>query len=216
MGGLVGGTTLGVLPTLVRCYLGGNDQELAAARIGAGVPPPLVVGPDSDPYVLFDEQFAGSAKGQRFMGLALYSLESIPTNALTPRVVAVGTANQALNAGTTILTFDSLSDAVRFSLNSPQEVQYDGTTALVASIEASVTVLQTGAGDFSVAIVINPLGTPAPLQTITSHTAAGEADNVSVLAFVALIPPLPTPQEFGILVTSGAGTAMSALLRIGV
>jgi hypothetical protein len=210
------GSAGGLAGTVVRCYLGGSDAELIAARERAGVVPPLAAGdPPTDIfYSLLDEQFAGAAKGQRFMGMGIYNLETLPGGVFSPRVIAIGTADQALNAGTTILTFSSLQNAARFGLVSPQEVQYTGPVTDIASVEASVSVLQNGAGDFSVAIVFDPLGAATVLGSIVSHTAAGECDNVSVLAYAELLPIALVDSRIGILVTSGAGTLKGAQLRI--
>jgi hypothetical protein len=215
--GLVAGSFGGVASSLVRCYLGGSDEELAKARLRAGVPPPIVTGdpPLTVPYVLVDEQVAGGAKGQRFMGLEIYTVVSIPQGIfLRPRVLGVGTTNQALGAGQTILTFASIENEAKFSLLSPQEINYTGNQAFIVLVEASVSVTQNGAGDFTVAIVKDPTGTPEVVASMTSHTGAGETDTVAVFGYSDIFPPLIQDTKFGLIVTSTAGVSAGAQLRI--
>ncbi len=215
--GLGAGSQQGSLVTQVRCYLGGSDEELVKARLGAAVPAPVVTGdpPITVPYALVDEQVAGGAKGQRFMGMEIYTIVSIPQGiALRPRVLGIGTVNQALGAGQTVLTFASIDDESKFVLASPQEIEYVGDQALIVLVEASVSVTQNGAGDFSVAIVKDPLGTPEVVASMTSHTGAGETDTVAVFGYSDVFPPLIADTKFGLLVTSTAGVSAGAQLRI--
>ncbi len=215
--GLPAGTQLGTVPTQVRCDLGGSDEELVKARLGVGVPPPVVAGepPLTIPYALVDEQVSGGAKGQRFMGMEIYTIVSVPQGiALRPRVLGIGTVNQALGAGQTVLTFASIDDESKFDLISPQEIGYLGNQSLVVLVEASVSVTQNGAGDFSVAIVKDPLGAADVVASMTSHTGAGETDSVAVFGYSDVFPPLLADTRFGLLVTSTAGVSAGAQLRI--
>jgi hypothetical protein len=212
IGGLIGAIN-GISGTLVRCYLASDPESLARARTAAGVPPPaggLV------PFGVVDEQVAGSAKGQRVMGLTVYGAESVPLGANEPRLLAVATTTQALGAGETILAFDALSTSERFSLSSPQEILYTGTSAVAGKIEASITVGLTAAGDFTAELVTDPLGTPSVLASIKGHVAAGEFDNVSVLGFVVLEPQAIATTKLGIRITSAAGSVLGAELRVTV
>jgi hypothetical protein len=208
-GGLIGAIN-GISGTLVRCYLGSDPEALARAKTAAGVPPPaggLV------PFGVVDEQVAGAAKGQRVMGLTVFGASSVPLGGNDVRLLAVATTLQALGAGETILAFDALSMGTRFTLASPQEILYTGTSAIFAEIEASITVGLTADGDFTAEIVTDPLGTPSVVASTKGHVAAGEFDNVSVLGFVVLEPQVIASTKLGLRITSAAGSVLSASLR---
>lgn len=203
----------GATGTVVRCYLGSDPESLLRAKQAAGVPPPAG---GIAPYGITDEQLAGGSKGQQFMGLTVFSAASVPVNGNSPRVRALVTSTQALGAGSTILAFSGIADENLFSLPAAQTVRYDGLSALAAKVEASVSVGLTAAGDFTVDIVTDPLGTPNVLASQKSHVAAGEFDDVTVLGFVTLEPFALAPTLIGIRVTSAAGSVLYATLRVSV
>jgi hypothetical protein len=203
-GGLVGGAG-----AAVTCYMGSSPEELARSKSAAGVPAPF----SNVPYALVDEQLAGGAKGQVFMGLSLFSLSSVPGAANSPRVRGLITVTKVLAGGNNVLSFDSLDGANQFTLPAPQTIRYTGKQAIVAQLDASVTVEQTGAGDVTVQIVEDPNGAATVLASTLTHVAAGEFDNVSVFGFDGLEPSVPT--ELGLrVVAAGAGEVTSATLRI--
>lgn len=208
-GGLVG-TIAGELGTTVRCYLGSDPEALAASKSAAGIPAP--VGPA--PYSLIDEQLAGGAKGQRFMGMSVFESSAIPSGTNSPFALAIDSSTQSLGAGSTILVFAGLSNANQFDLPATQTVRYIGTNAIQALIEASVTVGVGAGGAFTVDIVSDPLGTPSVIATMKGQVAAGEFDNVSVLGFTVFEPPSVAPTLVGIRVTSAAGSVLYVSLRI--
>lgn len=212
IGGLAG-TNGGVQGTVVRCYLASDPEELARAKEAAGIPPPAG---GIAPYAVFDEQLAGASAGQRIMGLTVFSAGSAPLGANSPRLLAVATSTQALGAGETILAFDGLNSGQQFSLPAPQTVLYTGKQAVELTVEASVTVGLTAAGDFTAEIVADPLGTPSVLGSTKGHTAAGEFDNVSILGFAIAEPEDIVSSKLGIRITSDAGSVLSASLRATV
>ena len=200
------GTTGGGRNTVIRCYMAESDEELARAKTAAGIPDPVTnVG-----YVALDEQVAGSSKGALFMGMTVFSISSVSGTLNEPRVVATLDSTKALNAGSTILAWDTLNTANQFSLPAAQTIQYDGNVARIFQIIATVTVGLTAAGDATVDIVADPLGTPSIIGRMIGHTAAGEFDDMTVVGFFVAEPSVTAQTLFGVRVTSAAGSVLSA------
>lgn len=209
-GGLAG-TIGGALGTAVRCWLGSDPEALLVAKAAAGTPPPAG---GIAAYQIQDEQVAGAAKGQRFMGMTIFTVSSVPLGVNAPFVEARITSTQALGAGETILAFSGLANSNQFDLPAAQTVRYIGASAIGAIVQASVTVGLTAAGDFTAEVVTDPLGTPSVVGTVTGHVAAGEFDNVSILGIVTLEPPAIQTTLLGIRITSAAGSVLSATLMV--
>ena len=216
VGGLPAGLESGVPVALVRCFLAGDAEGLETAKTAAGIPASVVSGQVTIPYALVDEELAGGAKGTQFMGMSVFALSSIPLGVLTPVATARLTSNQVLGAGANLIGFTSLGDIVSgFTLPAAQTLHYTGPASILAIIDASVTVEQTGANDVTVAVVLDPLGAQTVLESITTHVVAGDTDTVSVPALAVLLPAGISPTNIGILVTAGgAGNARSAVLRV--
>jgi len=212
-GGLFG-TAGGLQATQVRCYMGGSPEAFLAAKTAAGEPAPFA----SVPFGIVDEQLAGGAKGQVFMGMTVFSSNAQGVGLSEPRARGIISVNQAIAGGTTILTFDSIANANGFALaDAGQTLQYTGQRAIFAHVEASVTVNETGANDVTVSIVQDPLGAATVLADAVTHTAAGEFDNVSVLGFAPLTPFDAALSKLGLqVVAGGAGFVRSATLRVSL
>jgi len=217
-GGLPSGAGGGIQGTVVRCFLASSPEELVPARIAAGVPATIVVGPSTVSYGLRDEQMAGASKGQRFMGLSVYVINSVPGQgaSLSPYALVVGTGLPlVLAAGDTLVTFVD-DQLYRFSLPATTRLLYLGGENLIYKMEASITVGLTAGGSVTVDIVSDPSGAPSVIGTTTTTVAAGEFDNVSVLGITAVLPTAisTTGDRFGVRVTApGAGSVISASFR---
>lgn len=209
--GIVGSDQL----TVVRCYLAGSADELAAARAAAGVPAAL----SGVAWNVTDEQMAGGSKGTRMMGMTVYSFSATPAGLGLPyALVQLVTAPQVIAGGANIIAFEASAVLNNFSQPTAGEVQYNGPKSIIAAIDASVTVEQTGAGDVTVEIVYDPNGTPVPLTPkVLTHVGAGAFDNVSVPSLGPITPNSisTTASKLGVRVTAaGAGEVLSAALRI--
>src|SRR6185295_16421437 len=158
------------------------------------------------PFGIVDEQLAGGAKGQVFMGMTVFSSNAQGVGLSEPRARGIISVNQAI------------ANANGFALaDAGQTLQYTGQRAIFAHVEASVTVNETGANDVTVSIVQDPLGAATVLADAVTHTAAGEFDNVSVLGFAPLTPFDAALSKLGLqVVAGGAGFVRSATLRVSL
>jgi hypothetical protein len=204
-----GGLPASSAVTPVIFYEAGSGEELAVAKTAAGVPPPLTnpnPPPATLPYVLIGEELAGSSKGTVFMGMSVFGLAEIPSNANSS--FASGDLSGSLVAATeNILDMASLFSNGKFSLLTAQQLQYHGSVGLLAAIDASVTVTLTGADAFpapvTVEVVYDPLGTPQVIASIVAQVeGANEDENIA----------LPT---LGLLLPTSATAAPTLLDRIG-
>src|SRR6185295_16034047 len=134
-GGLFG-TAGGLQATQVRCYMGGSPEAFLAAKTAAGEPAPFA----SVPFGIVDEQLAGGAKGQVFMGMTVFSSNAQGVGLSEPRARGIISVNQAIAGGTTILTFDSIANANGFALaDAGQTLQYTGQRASPSTRRAQTT-----------------------------------------------------------------------------
>lgn len=209
-GGLPG-SAQGFGATQVRCYLASTDQELEKAKAAVVPPPPS----NSVGFAAVDEQLAGASQGTAFMGMTVFVIDTFPTAAASALATAAVTANQTLSAGDNVLTFDGLQIGQLFTLPAPQTIKYDGTRPIIFMIDGTVVVEQTGAGDVTVKLVLDPLGAASVIASVTTHCLAGQFDAVTVPGIAALVPAVPAETLVGIIVTAaGGGSVKSGFIRI--
>lgn len=217
VGNYLTGTSGGVPTASVRCYLAGSADELPAARARAGAPAPIS-GPQTLNWAIADEQVAGGSKGTPFMGMTVYSLLAAVQNlGIATGQAVLETTPFVLAGGLNYVAFETVT-GLNFTLPSPTVLQYNGFAAVLALFQVNATVEQTNAGDVSVNIVTDPLGTPVVVgPTTKTHVGNQEYDNVSV-QWVGPLEPFAlstTLSKYGIQVTAaGAGEVVSAALTI--
>ncbi len=131
-------------------------------------------------------------------------------------------SQQAIAAGSNIITFSSLAQGVQFDLPAPQTLRYTGAGTVQLAVSASVTVGQTSAGDVQAELVMDPLGAdggPFPFGGISAVlVAALGRENISVLGGRKAFVPAgvsPANSVVGLRVTAaGVGVIQSAVLAV--
>lgn len=224
---VVGGltpSTAGIPVLSVVCYLGATAEDLLVARSAAAVPAPITnPAPPPSPlsYALIDEQLAGSSKGTRFMGMSVYFLAiEQPAGSNVPFAVALVTSSTALSAGATIVPFDSLAEAIGFSLPAVTTLQYNAPVSGKFLVDGNMTVSATSGGVVEVAVVRDPLGTPAAISggdSKTTTTANGiQAVPFSGVAYLAPSGILSAQSKIGVQITMpvGGGHVTWGTLRV--
>jgi hypothetical protein len=214
--GALAATIFGVPGTQVRCYLAGTGEDLEVARTAAGTPPPIPASPPlipfPIPYVLSDEQVAGSSKGTRFMGMTVFAASSLPIPLGAP-IAQTSLLNAALVTGGNPLdiAFVPVPPSNGFSvIGAGAILRYDGGLAIEALVDVSVVVTVTAAAAFPVAVTVSLLKDPG----VTPVSLAQEsiqifslADNIEAVSFPSLALLLPpgvslADAQLGVRVTS--------------
>lgn len=201
-GGLAA-TIFGAPGAQVRCYLAGTGEDLEVARTAAGTPPPIPAVPPlipfPIPYVLSDEQVAGSSKGTRFMGMTVFAASSLPIPLGAP-IAQTSLLNAALVTGAggnpLDIAFVPVPPSNGFSvIGAGAILRYDGGLAIEALVDVSVVVTVTAATTFPVAVTVSllqdPGGTPVSLaqESIQIFSLADNIEAVSFPSLALLLPP---------------------------
>jgi hypothetical protein len=179
-GGLPCGNSGGIAPSLVRCFLAGTAEELLRAQTATGVPASVLgVG-----YSAMDVQMAGASKGTRFMGMTVFSLDSVPTPLASPFCIAQRKVSPQTipGAGTLLVSFDALNQSgTNFSLPVATAIRYLGKKSVDALVDVSIAVILDAAGDVNVELVSDPNGTPQVLASMPGSVAVnGNTTNISI------------------------------------
>jgi hypothetical protein len=212
-GGLPG-SVFGFAGAQVRCYLAGTGEDLEVAKAASGLPAPIPAFPPNGPipYVLSDEQVAGSSKGTRFMGMTVFAASSLPIPLGAPIAQATLT-NGALVAGDNFLNlaFVPTPPSNGFFIPLPGVLQYVGGVAIEALADVSVVVTGTGVlpALVSVQLVQDPLTTAVVLATETVQLFSA-ADNEEAVSFpsLAFLQPAgisPASSTLGVRIQAPAG-----------
>lgn len=190
----------------VRCYAGGDAQELLVARSAVVVPPPV----SNIALLLVDDQIAGAAKGTRFMGMGVYSAS--PQSPAAAFAQAVLTASQAITSGTP-LTFASLFAGNLFAIaDAGASLQYTGAVTASELFNASLSVTNGATPQtIIVSLVKDPTGTPVPFAAILVDLAASVTENINLNGLRNILPTPAAETKTGIILT----TTQAATLQAG-
>ena len=217
-GGLPG-SVFGFAGAQVRCYLAGTGEDLEVAKAASGLPAPIPAFPPNGPipYVLSDEQVAGSSKGTRFMGMTVFAASSLPIPLGAP-IAQTSLVNGSLAAGPNFLNiaFVTIPPSNGFGIVGGNVLQYVGGVSIEALADVSVVVTGTGVlpALVSVQLVQDPLTTAVVLATETVQLFSA-ADNEEAVSFpsLAFLQPAgisPASSTLGVRIQAPAGFAGTA------
>jgi len=218
-GGLPG-SVFGFAGAQVRCYLAGTGEDLEVAKAASGLPAPIPAFPPNGPipYVLSDEQVAGSSKGTRFMGMTVFAASSLPIPLGAP-IAQTSLVNGSLAAGPNFLNiaFVTIPPSNGFGIVGGNVLQYVGGVAIEALADVSVVVTGTG-GTFPALVNVELVQDPfiaavvLAIETVQLFSATDNEEAVSFpsLAFLQPAGISPAASTLGVRITAPTGFAGTA------
>jgi len=217
-GGLPG-SVFGFAGAQVRCYLAGTGEDLEVAKAASGLPAPIPAFPPNGPipYVLSDEQVAGSSKGTRFMGMTVFAASSLPIPLGAP-IAQTSLVNGSLAAGPNFLNiaFVTIPPSNGFGIVGGNVLQYVGGVSIEALADVSVVVTGTGVlpALVNVELVQDPFiaAVVLAIETVQLFSATDNEEAVSFpsLAFLQPAGISPAASTLGVRITAPTGFAGTA------